>query len=323
MELIVHACGLVARWLNVKLSIPKLSLSLRRHVNGEIIPALPDDLFAPAAVDELKSDFLKACAVVGESYLSKSLVHLFNVNNVPPKPSVDPSAHPVWSKYLRSRDSSLKKLHPQDIIPLNPAADVDLLRLMGMLHRESEDMVSPSYRVILCDVNIFNRALKVSSRFPSHIMYTSSPKLLSIRMYCEALCLTCPLGRISPTGSVLIESWNSIPANESVMVSWSLAYIQGSYGKIVVPLHLFPDRTSLSCNRPTNKRIWVSITVRNHTLFHSLAIGLPWCTITSPWSSFGRQSYHWPQDDATEYQRLFRVFFASGKQLFLYAILNY
>lgn len=139
-----------------------ISLAVRNDKEGAPIPALPDDLFEHSLVQSLRLQFLNACETVGEKYFDSSLVKLFSVNNVPLKPMVKAEDFPEWQRYLNMRDAGLGKLHAEGIIPLNPAADLDLLRILGLFYKETKEDLTPLYHVLLCDVNLFNRSLKVS-----------------------------------------------------------------------------------------------------------------------------------------------------------------
>jgi D-hexose-6-phosphate mutarotase len=138
-----------------------VTFRLRKDSRDMFTPALPVDLFSDSAVAQLTKSFVEACSFVGEQYFEISLVNQYQVTNVPPKPIVGLNSPQALKEILDDRNSSLDKFHPRDLYPLNPASDIDLVKIIALKQRSIESLAIPSYVPILADVNIFNRALKV------------------------------------------------------------------------------------------------------------------------------------------------------------------
>ena len=150
-----------------------VSLQIRKHrVTGVYVPALPSNLFDHTIISKLRDDFLAACTDFGDSFESRSLVSLMNVNSVPLKPTVDPAKFPDLAVYLKTRQSSMDKIYPRSVFRLNPAADVDLLKIISSIQLDLKKKVGMHYKPILCDVNLFNRALKVHLLLIPSFLYT-------------------------------------------------------------------------------------------------------------------------------------------------------
>jgi hypothetical protein len=110
---------------------------------------------------------------LGMNVLDTSICTRYNVNNVPCKPVVDIVAEPALHAVLQQRGDGMRNLYPQCLIKANIGKNTHLLRIMRQRLEEVEAARPQRYGIVLADIDIFCRCLKV-------IFVCVYPSLISI-----------------------------------------------------------------------------------------------------------------------------------------------
>ena len=133
-----------------------ISMEYKFTQGGQLITAMPPDLWQ----NESKFlDLYKTMDDAPEDYLQYSLCQSWNISNVPPKPKIDEIKYPrlsVNSKKCRRLDNMI----PERLSRYNMASNEDTLLLVREILEETNTRVK-RYRVILSDINIFDKLIKV------------------------------------------------------------------------------------------------------------------------------------------------------------------
>jgi hypothetical protein len=152
-------------WTGKALRIPRTYVSMQCHTydNGDIIPAMPDDLFLEA--DNMMEFF---CGVnEGDAMLQhdESLLTQLNVQRVPLMPDVTKVTNEKHKAAINDRHDALDNLCPEGIDPRNIGSRIGFLSLMKEHCQEQLqfDDICDEYSIFNLDVDIFNRCLKVTT----------------------------------------------------------------------------------------------------------------------------------------------------------------
>jgi hypothetical protein len=140
---------------------------------GEIVPAMPKDLYDPELVAIFKEE-LKAIDDETSHYHQKSLVSRYDVRCIPPKPSHehanliedDPSGN--YRLALSSKVAGLRHFFPERITDDNIGSNNGLAATAATMREESrklrdspDEEPSRHYKIITADCNIHWRFIKV------------------------------------------------------------------------------------------------------------------------------------------------------------------
>lgn len=134
--------------------------------DGNIVPAMPEDLHAEVLREELLGD-LKLVDEDGDDRRERSLGHKYNIRSFPPKPKVtdemkatDPALARAWSG--PSKDG-LYGVYPHSMMNENPASNIGLANILQKVFKERgvENESGKKYVLVMTDVNIYHRINKV------------------------------------------------------------------------------------------------------------------------------------------------------------------
>jgi hypothetical protein len=137
-----------------------VSLELVRHQDGSNMAALPPRL-CTGYFDRGICQGLSDIDALGMNVLDMSTCTRYNVNNVPCKPVVDITDDPALHALLEQRGDGMRNLYPQCLIKANIGKNTDLLKIMRQRLDEVEAARPQRYGVVLADIDIFSRCLKV------------------------------------------------------------------------------------------------------------------------------------------------------------------
>lgn len=144
--------------------------------NGAVVPALPHNMMSVEQVKVFIQLFESVNNEFGTELFESSLCVKLGVNTIPLKPTVNPDNFPSLKAALLSRDETLASISPFGLFPLNPAANEGLYRLFGLFIGKDGLAHPERYFPVLCDVNLFNRILKVRDIvFSVLLIITSNP----------------------------------------------------------------------------------------------------------------------------------------------------
>ena len=122
--------------------------------------AMPDDIFSDANVDVVRRNLSRKLRP-GWRILKYSIVHKWQVNNVPLKPVLDSFRHPALSRVLSESRDGLTSFVPMDVIPHNIGSNRGLMLILKQI--SDERRVDDDRMQFLCvDCNVFMRILRVS-----------------------------------------------------------------------------------------------------------------------------------------------------------------
>jgi hypothetical protein len=142
-----------------------ISVAVMKNAAGEVIPAMPDDPFEYA--DQLKE--LVEEHTPRADYRTHSLVFRWNVTSVPLKPVPSQVENRKWRRALLN-SGQVSQLFPKELIAENIGSNLGLARIMKEHyneHKQNTEHDCTKYSVLLADVNIFDRVLKVCLWFVS------------------------------------------------------------------------------------------------------------------------------------------------------------
>ena len=129
------------------------------------MPAMPPNIGTCYFDRFIKKCLKKNRVREGMKYYDHSKCVLYDVNVVPLKPTVNPDHDPVLHADLAAKMDSLKNLYPKELIQKNIGSNVVLFEILKD-HLSELDACRPRrYSIILADINIFHRTLKVSMSF--------------------------------------------------------------------------------------------------------------------------------------------------------------
>ena len=128
-----------------------------------IPPGLPKTLFTKTRVSSLQRA-MKGLDEKGWSY-DESYCTAFKIQTVPPKRQPCPVEEPELHALLEEHRDGITNFHPCDILDLNPGKNADLVRYFREYHFDilMSDPELPQ-QIVMCDVNIYHRLMKVTKR---------------------------------------------------------------------------------------------------------------------------------------------------------------
>lgn len=139
-----------------------VSTAVQVDPEGNIVPAMPDDLF------EKERRFVKLFdrhKVTATSYQTDSLVRQWKVNTVPLKPVAARVDNDQWRAALQGDQDKLSVMYPKELIAENIGSNLGLASVMRE-HYESRQQhiegMCEDYSALNVDENIFMRIIKVA-----------------------------------------------------------------------------------------------------------------------------------------------------------------
>lgn len=138
---------------------PPVNNTIQFNGDGDVIPAMPDDLFANeevvlAGIDHIYNE--------GKLYYDKSMVKKYDIINIPLK--VDTKRFPHLADTLNSSKNSTKHINPYKLIRHNIGSNLGLATILREFQDDNKMTMHntvQSYSNVNTDENIFYRGLKV------------------------------------------------------------------------------------------------------------------------------------------------------------------
>lgn len=136
----------------------KVSDNIRVNEIGDIIPAMPDDLFLHQ--DRILSGLLFKHAE-GRLLFDKSLVNQYDIRSIPLK--IDTRIFQSMKRVVDDVKNKLEDIQPDNLLDENIGSNTGLLKILRDLYVRSgiEDDKCTRYMSLNVDENIFFRILKV------------------------------------------------------------------------------------------------------------------------------------------------------------------
>lgn len=144
-----------------------IDMSVQLDGAGEVVPAMPDDLFANEA--DFNAVFDRC--VLDTTYYDTSLTTLYRVNSVPLKPDACRVDNHNYRRALQGDTDRLRSMYPKEIAAVNIGSNLGLARIMRAHYDENNQGPGnrcTKYSALNVDENIFMRVLKVHTRDQLH-----------------------------------------------------------------------------------------------------------------------------------------------------------
>jgi hypothetical protein len=143
---------------------PDVDIAVKLDDQGEVVPAMPADLFATQAQVSRKISDIHPQIV---NYFTRfSLVRKYQVNSVPLK--IDTQKYPALVRLVSTEKNNLKHIHPHKLIKKNIGSNRGLLSIAREFQEEHKlhlAGVCQTYKTLNLDENIYYRLLKVQYVF--------------------------------------------------------------------------------------------------------------------------------------------------------------
>lgn len=152
------------QWTGRTLRVTRTPVSMSLMYDGdEVIPAMPDDIFATEGVLTQLHKALSAKSGMHEH--KSSLVTKFKVLCVPVKPEVRHLNEQKHKDAIKAGHDGLDNLLCDNIVPINIGSNRGLLQILRDHYVQNEQHVGAArkYTVFNCDENIYIRIIKVHS----------------------------------------------------------------------------------------------------------------------------------------------------------------
>ena len=137
-----------------------VSLKVVRFQDGSVMSALPPRLFT-CLFDRYTTSSLADVDSQGMNMLDNSICSRYNVNNVPLKPVVDVRVEPGLHALLERRGDGMQNLFPKRLIKKNIGKNTDFLSVVRDQVLQIESSRPARYGILLADIDIFIRCIKV------------------------------------------------------------------------------------------------------------------------------------------------------------------
>lgn len=151
-------------WTGVALvqheGLPNLSMDVVHLDDGSVMSAMPPRICTSYFNEHVKSLLITVDAS-SWYHLDSSIVSQYSVNNVPCKPVPDMIREPGLHALLSKSPDGLQNWYPKQMLSRNIGTNNGLLKILRDIVVDLEVDETPKYRVILADINIFWRGLKV------------------------------------------------------------------------------------------------------------------------------------------------------------------
>lgn len=155
-------------WTGVALvqvdGLPSLSMRLHRMPDGSVMSAMPPYICTSYSINNMKA-IVSAVDASGIFHLDSSICSRYNVNNVPCKPVPDMIREPGLHELLSRSPDGLQNWYPKALIRRNIGSNIGLLKILRDFVVDTEVSNPPRYGIILADINIFWRGLKVAQPY--------------------------------------------------------------------------------------------------------------------------------------------------------------
>ena len=147
----------------------QLDMSIKYSPNGQIVPAMPDDLLVgrDTVVEGIRYT-LRNC----RKYYERSEVKRYDVRNIPLK--IDTKKFPHLAHIVDHDKNTTKIVHPVKLIELNIGSNHGLISILRQMY-EAEGMHNRTcarYHVLNVDENIYWRTMKVTIGFGVFVFFS-------------------------------------------------------------------------------------------------------------------------------------------------------
>ena len=139
-----------------------IDLSVIRDENKQIIHAMPSQLELWDNLDVFYSE-MKKTDREGMEYFRHSWVKKLDVDNVPLRPTVNERRYPELHSSLLKSVSSMDHMIPEKLLKDNIGSNIGLLKVLRSIVDEVDTARVKRYRVLLSDIDIYWRIMKVCS----------------------------------------------------------------------------------------------------------------------------------------------------------------
>jgi len=151
-----------------------IDMSVRHDEHGEVIPAMPDDLFV--GLDEVVQSLSRYSPHKRRAMKrhSRCLLTRYDVRNAPPCPDPDNLETLPHQTAVREHHDSMDNLFPDTILPTNIGQNKGFLRLMRQHYEDNcqeDDCEGARYSVFSTDIDICNKQLRVNFFFVSQSIF--------------------------------------------------------------------------------------------------------------------------------------------------------
>jgi hypothetical protein len=150
--------------------LPSLSMRLQRLPDGSVMSAMPPYICTSYFLTYMKA-IVAAVDVAGIFHLDTSIVSRYNVNNVPCKPVPDMIREPGLTALLAKSPDGLQNWFPKGLVRRNIGSNAGLMKILRDFVIDIELTDPPKYGIILADINIFWRTLKVTQACLPHTLF--------------------------------------------------------------------------------------------------------------------------------------------------------
>jgi hypothetical protein len=149
--------------------LPSLSMRLHRMPDGSVMSAMHPRICTSYFINNMKA-IVAAVDVSGIFHLDSSICSRYNVNNVPCKPIPDMIREPGLHALLSQSPDGLQNWFPKSLLKRNIGSNVGLMKILRDFVIDIEVKEPPVYGMILADINIFWRTLKVTHAYVAHFI---------------------------------------------------------------------------------------------------------------------------------------------------------
>ena len=139
---------------------PPVDITVRKDADGQVIPAMPEDLFTHQATIK---EGIKYIYEKGKYYHEKSLVKKYDIVNIPLK--IDTKKFPALAAVLNNSKNTAKHINPYKLLRHNIGSNLGLTTILREFQDDNKMSLHDTvkkYATVNTDENIFYRGLKVS-----------------------------------------------------------------------------------------------------------------------------------------------------------------
>ena len=140
-----------------------VSMDLIRDDHDDVIPAMPEALDDHNSVDAIMVLFENN--KITPDYHLTSLVTEFKIDSAPVKAEPRHVANPHWKAFLQGEHDTIDHMYPESLRQENIGSNLGLGRIMRDHYTKNLQYLPNfclQYTAFSCDIDIFNRIMKVS-----------------------------------------------------------------------------------------------------------------------------------------------------------------
>ncbi len=152
-------------WMGVGVRVPRQPCVVQNLLVEPGKAAMPEDLFDPELKEHLVRVMGQVWNVANATTAAESLCTKYNINNIPLKPVVSRDEDPELHALLKSSPDGLANFKPEGVFPIHIGSNKGLAKEFRSIHNSclADAPDNQHYRLMVADINIFMRTLKVSS----------------------------------------------------------------------------------------------------------------------------------------------------------------